>query len=56
MGERLELGERAEVAQEAACFVARPQGEDGVGEVVEPWELLDVTGECLRHRARMLAC
>ena len=40
--ERLELGERAEVAQEAPRLVARPQGEDGVREIVEPGELLDV--------------
>ena len=52
--ERLELGQRAEIAQEAAHLVARPQREDRVGEVVEPGELLDVTIERLAS-AIMLA-
>ena len=42
VSERLELGERAEVAQEAPRLVARAKREDGVREVVEPGELLDV--------------
>ena len=56
--ERFELGERAEIAQEAARLVARAQGQHRVGQVVEPGNLLDVAFEVRSHfvHANMLAC
>jgi len=39
--ERLELAERAEISQEAACLVARAQRQHGVREVVQPVDVLD---------------
>jgi len=41
VGERLELGQRAEVAQEAPHLVAVAEREQRVGEVVEPGRRLD---------------
>ena len=55
VGESLELGERAEVAQEAAGLVAVAQGQHGVREVVEPRKLLHVAAG-LKSHAFMLAC
>ena len=52
MCERLQLGQRAEVAEEAASLVARPQRQDGVGQIVEPGELLHVAIECAGHDER----
>jgi hypothetical protein len=57
--ERLQLAERAEVAQEAPELVAVPRGEKGVGEVVETGDLLDLMSSCLgwsRAHISMLAC
>ena len=53
--QRLQLGDGAEVAEEAFRVVAIAQDEEGVGEIVEAGELLDrlargLLGSCLRRR------
>ena len=61
--ERLELGQRAQVAEEALGLVLRPDGEDRVRELVEPRDRLDgcsrrcgwLAGRSFLH-VSMLAC
>ena len=61
MGERLELRQRAEVAEEALCLVLRAQRDDCVREIVEAGDRLHGLTGCRvcdwsRHWAIMLAC